>query len=186
MSQVKDDKNSSRINDKYPYSKTVLVSHADKAHFSQMKVTDLSWVFANITSDVWKKNIEKIRQAADAEEKRRLKKSSLGYFIIGTFKENKRSKENFISTEFMILDFDHVSENISSFKERLKKEESVYAAFVSPGGDGMKVIFRFDKPVTDFRLFTSLYKHYSSVFSELFGHEADSTSDASRTCVMHP
>ncbi len=184
MSQVKDDKNSSRINDKYPYSKTVSVSYADKAHYSQMKVTDLSWVFANITSDVWKKNIEKIRQAADAEEKRRLKQSSLGYFIIGTFKDNKRSIENFINTEFMILDFDHVSENISSFKGRLMKEENVYAAFVSPGGDGMKVIYRFDHPVNDPRLFSSLYKHYSSVMAGRLGQKADATPDASRACFF--
>lgn len=149
-----------------------------------MKKATFEWVYNTITSGVKKNAVEEIRKESDKEKKSVLKQEKLGYFNIGLFKENYRLDKNLISTEFMLFDFDHLEGEINEYKNKLKENPMVYAAFISPSGDGLKVIFRLDKPITDPKIFTVWYKHYAQEFGAALGIAADKTSDVSRPCFF--
>jgi energy-coupling factor transporter ATP-binding protein EcfA2 len=149
-----------------------------------MKTATFNWVYNTIISDVKKKAVEEIRNEPDRGKRNILKQEKLGYFNIGLFKENYRSDKNLISTEFMLFDFDHMGGDINEHKNKLKDNPAVYAVFISPSGDGLKVIFRLDKPITDPTFFSRLYKHYALEFGAALGKTADKTSDVSRPCFF--
>ena len=66
-------------------------------------------------SPKYKELIQKVRSESDHDKRQKLKKN-LPYFNMGLFINNKRKNDNIISTEFMIFDYDHVSENLNSLK----------------------------------------------------------------------
>lgn len=87
-----------------------------------------------------KKQIEAIRNESDEKKKKELKKQLPSICFSGKFTERE---DRFIVSHsgFAILDFDHL-ENVADEKEKFKQHPFVYAAFVSPSGDGLKVLVR--------------------------------------------
>ena len=69
-------------------------------------------------------------------------------------------------------------------KNQLREDEKVFAFFVSPSGKGLKVIYKLNKPITDYEFFSQLYKHYATQFKIDLGADPDKTSDASRPCYF--
>ena len=171
-------------NNNYRKAKDVNVSYANKVFYTNLKIATLEWVFTNIKSDVWKERIEKVRAEKDNDARKKLKSDTLMYFNIGTFKDNKRSNANFLSSEFMIFDFDHVEGDIILKKNSFKENKNVYAVFISPSGDGLKVITRLDSVINSSSQYSRIYKHYAKVFGATVGEKADKTSDASRPCFI--
>lgn len=115
-------------------------------------------------------------------EKRELK-CILAHFSMAEFRENYRSNDNFISSQFMIIDIDKC-EDVQSLKEKLKKDNRVFVLFVSPSGDGLKVIFWFDKPITSVEVFKANSEHIAEEFSKEYEVEVDRTFDAARACFI--
>ena len=133
-------------------------------------------------SPKYKELIQKVRSESDHDKRQKLKKN-LPYFNMGLFINNKRKNDNIISTEFMIFDFDHVS-NIQEKREQLKKDPKVFCLFTSPSGDGLKIICRLEKPVKDSENFKRLYKLHAAQFGCQLGEKEDHTSDVSRACYI--
>ena len=128
--------------------------------------------------------IEHLRSVQSEDEQQEYKSNNLPYFVLGTFNNSHRKNINLKSSSFLVFDYDHLDDKLDSMKSSLKQDESVYAYFVSPRGNGLKVIYKLEEEVTDHLLFTSVYKHYADKFNVDLGAEPDKTSDAARACFF--
>ncbi len=126
----------------------------------------------------------KLRKIENDEKQQEYKKQNFPYFNLGTFRGNYRNNENIISTKFLLFDYDHVGDTMNEVKNKLKADKSVFAFFVSPRGEGLKVIYRLEKEIIDHRYFSAVYKHYAKQFSFDLGEDPDKTSDVSRPCFF--
>lgn len=170
-------------NKHYQKAKDVTVSYAEKINVTKLKKANLQWIFDTIKSDEAKSIIEKIRAEDDPDKKSDLKKA-LPYFNIGVFEGDKRSNSNFRSTSFMIFDFDHIGTDLLEKKKRLSENEHVYAVFISPGGEGLKVLCGLEPIIYNSELFSKLYKFYAEKLGAQLGTSADKTSDSARACFF--
>lgn len=119
-----------------------------------------------------------------------LLKRKLPYFVCGIFNPNIRRIQNFAYTEYFCIDIDHVSEKgltIDAIKEKFAKDPNVMMCFVSPGEDGLKVLFRLAERCYDATIYSIFYKTFIHRFSELHQLEQvidKSTSDVTRACFI--
>lgn len=125
--------------------------------------------------------IEEIRHEADSKKRSALKKKLACILFSGKFTSRK---DNAIQEHsgYTVVDLDHVPD-VDSLKQKLKLIPYVKSAFVSPSGDGVKVVVRIPKSIQYHR------ENYSAMLSDLqkalsLGEEYfDSTSkNESRIC----
>lgn len=125
----------------------------------------------------------------DAKQYSTLKRS-LPYVVCGHFNPPYRRTENFAYTEYFILDIDHVYEkgrDVVEVKNKLKGDPRVLLAFLSPGEDGLKVLFRLKERCYDSGLYSLFYKAFLKDFSLHYGLEQvidERTSDVCRACFI--
>lgn len=131
----------------------------------------------------------RIVRSLDPKQYGQLKKQ-LPYFVCGVFNPNIRRTENFAYISFFVIDIDHISEKGMSLEDLRKKVESdsrVLLSFISPGEDGLKLMFRLNERCYDAGVFSVFYKVFLSLFSQQYGLEqvADArTSDVTRACFI--
>lgn len=131
-----------------------------------------------------KENIETIRACQEPEQRKELKQL-LPYFILGTFKDCIRNNANFERTQFILLDVDHVGiDNVLAIKNQLAQDPNVYAVAISPSGDGLKVIYKLENPITVEAIYRATYLHLSEQFHQKYSIEPDTTIDPARACYM--
>lgn len=114
-------------------------------------------------------------------------KARLPYVVGGLFQDGIRNKEHFLSAHYFILDIDHITLSDGRVPENITDHVSVMMAFVSPGGEGIKIICPLVSPCHSPDSFTAAYKNYVSRFAEatgLSGHIDLRTSDATRACFL--
>lgn len=160
--------------------------YQDTVYFaSGLKTVTLEEIFDKIqTSDFLKTRIDNLRVLQTEEEQKDYKANNLPYFNLGTFKNNHRKNINLLSTSFFLYDYDHLDNRLESIKSNLRSDPKVFAYFVSPRGNGLKVIYRLDKEITDYVFFSQLYKYYAEDFQIELGADPDKTSDTSRPCYF--
>lgn len=128
-------------------------------------------------------------RAIDPGKYRKLK-TKLPYIVCADFRPRIRKKENFLHTSRFILDIDHLSEfdiELSILKVKLREDPMVELFYCSPSGDGLKVFFKLDKPISDSGYYSLFYKTFCMRFSEAYqlGGAVDTkTSDVSRCCFV--
>ncbi|GCD77312.1 hypothetical protein JCM31826_07940 [Thermaurantimonas aggregans] len=96
------------------------------------------------------------------------KKRQLPFFTTSLFNPPYRRKENFVNTQFFIIDFDHVSdhpEQLQQIKSQFFQHPTVKAIFMSPGADGLKLIFELAEPLSDAPLYAAFYKIFATRFA---------------------
>ena len=74
-----------------------------------------------------------------------LLKRQLPYVVCGMFNPPYRRTENFAYTEYFMVDIDHLYEkglDPMAVRSRLQTDNRVMMCFLSPGEDGLKVLFR--------------------------------------------
>lgn len=136
------------------------------------------------TSDELTKLVVNLRAIPDDNGQKEYKQQNFPFFNLGTFLDSHRINKNLISTQFMLFDYDHLDDNLEAVKQSLISDNSVFAFFVSPRGNGVKVIYRLADPITDHEFFSQLYKHYAKRFGIELGANPDKTSDVSRPCYF--
>lgn len=121
-----------------------------------------------------KELIEKIRTLEKKADRDKLKMKLPSYCFSGEFK--KRSIDGLIShSGYVAIDFDHV-DNLAEFKFRICKDPIVHVAFISPSGDGLKVIVKIPASV-------KTHKQSCIALEQYFNDEKlDSFEDVSRVC----
>lgn len=117
-------------------------------------------------------------------------KRQLPYFVFSTFHPSVRRKENFSSTSCLLLDLDHLTAaqlTVADLRAKIQADERVHWCFLSPGGDGLKILFLLDTPCRDAGQYSALYKIFARQFAEqyqLLSVIDMSTHDVSRACFI--
>lgn len=125
----------------------------------------------------------------DAKQYTELKKK-LPYFVCGIFNPNIRRKENFAYASCFVVDIDHISEKgltMDAVRKKIEADTRVLLSFVSPGEDGLKVLFRLSERCYDAALFSLFYKAFLTDFSLRYGVQQvvdTRTSDVTRACFF--
>lgn len=131
----------------------------------------------------------RILRTIDKQKYQQLKKS-LPYVTCGNFSPPYRRTQNFGSITNFILDIDHLTDremNPDQLKELLSKDDRVGMLFVSPGGDGLKVLFSLTEKCYDSGQYSIFYKLFIHHFSKQYNviHSVDKvTSDVARACFL--
>lgn len=152
------------------------LSETDKPYY-----IDINKALERIRIGKSKDLCEKIRQYSGPENKSKrneLKKGLPAICFSGTF--TKRSKAAIVEhSGFICIDFDGFDDEwvMMDFRHFLTKDKYSYSVFLSPSGDGLKVIVRIPKDIDNhLNYFLSLKKHYDMPQFDT------STKDISRVC----
>lgn len=120
-----------------------------------------------------KQQIDDIRNEADEAVRRDKKKMLPSIIFAGKFTERKDSAIE-AHSGLCVLDFDHIA-NLPEKKAEIASNEFVYSVFVSPSGDGLKVLVKIPPSIDNHR------RHYKSLLKRF--PELDATSiNISRVC----
>jgi hypothetical protein len=137
---------------------------------------------ADIQSGKWAKEIAALRSAT-GDERDRLKKSLLAFLWAGTFNSRKNDGiEKF--SGLICADVDKVAERVGELHDIARNDAHVAAAFVSPSGTGIKIVFRV--PVaTDAkehqRNFAAVRSHVALIYAAKVDEAA---KDVARLCFV--
>ncbi len=156
----------------------------------EITVSELLNEIGNPTAD-FRRTIEKLRITKTIDEGQyKLAKRSLPYFVCSRFHPLIRRKENFVSIEYFVLDIDNLFRSdidIMFMKEQMRMDNRIMSFFVSPSGDGIKVIFKLSKKCLDSGMFAAFYK----LFAKEFGLKYNcmdvldlKTFDVTRACFI--
>jgi len=117
-------------------------------------------------------------------------KRELPYVVCGIFNPPYRRLENFGTIEYFILDIDHIAEKgfqLNALRDKLSGDSRVMLCFVSPGEDGMKLLFRLSEKCYDAGQYSLFYRTFVRAFAMQYGFEQVVdivTSDVSRACFL--
>jgi hypothetical protein len=128
-------------------------------HITEPKLYDVDVVLGWIRDCRIKDKIEKLRKTTDLELNRKLKSELPSIVFAGTF-TNRTDEHCEALSGLAILDFDHLAD-VEATKKELAKKPYIYAAFVSPNGDGVKALARIPKQFARFAgYYRGLQKHH--------------------------
>jgi hypothetical protein len=135
--------------------------------------------------------IQQLRIVQSIEPKRyQALKKMLPYVTCGIFNPPYRRSENFASIRLFILDIDHLSRHemdLPSLRERLKNDNRIHLMFVSPGNDGLKLVFYLEEKCYDAAKYSIFYKLFVTRFAaehNLANVVDKVTSDVTRACFL--
>lgn len=117
-------------------------------------------------------------------------KQQLPYFVCASFNPPYRRTENFAYTEYFIIDIDHISDKgllLSDLRKAITSDSRTMMCFVSPGGDGLKVLFRLSQRCYDAGLYKTFYKAFLDCFARQYAVEQvvdGKTCDVTRACFL--
>lgn len=136
-----------------------------------------------------KAQIERLRLVKTIDKNQYgLFKRQLPYLVCGIFSPPYRRIENFGYTECFIVDIDHIAEKgleINSLRTKLIADTRTMLCFVSPGEDGLKIMFRLSERCSDAGRYSLFYKTFIQILAQQYGFEQvvdKTTSDVSRAC----
>lgn len=123
-------------------------------------------VLNRIKEGASKELVKKIRQEKDKTHRNEIKKDLPAVCFSGTF--NKRNDSSLVEhSGFICLDFDGYKKQkiLLGDKESLTKDKYVYSVFISPSGNGLKVLVKIpEDPDNHVNYFNSLEKHFNSQY----------------------
>ncbi len=163
------------------------ISYGKSVRSNKLQTTSFEEVLHTIKtgSNGIKENIENIRACSDNSTRQQLKLQLLPYFNMGQFKNSIRDNAHFERTQHIILDADHIGvEKIAQLKEQLKQDPTVSLAVISPSGDGMKVMYKLQTPITDEARYRSIYSYQGELFKQKYGLDVDHVDDPARACFV--
>ena len=123
-------------------------------------------ILSRVKDGTSKDLVKKIRAEKNKTDRNELKKQLPAICFSGTF--NKRNDESLIEHSGLIcLDFDgyEKQKTLLEDKETLSKNKFVYSVFVSPSGNGLKVLVKIPPDADNHQnYFNSLEKHFNSPY----------------------
>ncbi len=134
------------------------------------------------------RNLRQLRQLN--KDRYSAQKSQLPFFVCGMFNPPFRKGDNFAYTKYFLIDIDKISDkqlSLPGLRARLQADSRVMLAFVSPSGDGLKLMLRMAEPCYDKGLYSLFYKAFAQAFAVQYGLEQvldTVTSDVARACFV--
>jgi hypothetical protein len=139
---------------------------------------DVDVILERIKQGKSREVINAIRKENNKDERNKLKQKLPAICFSGTF--NKRNDNSLIDHSGLIcLDFDGYSnkKELMDERNRIISDKYVYSCFISPSGDGLKVIVRIPKDSMNHKhYFLALKEHFSS------DHFDTTSKNLSRVC----
>ena len=127
---------------------------------------DVNRILERIKEGASKEIVKKIRSEKRKPERNELKKQLPAICFSGTF--NKRADNSLVDHSGLIcLDFDGYAKQkeLLQDKENFTKSKYVYSVFISPSGNGLKVLVKIPAdPENHTNYFNSLDKHFNSIY----------------------
>ena len=127
---------------------------------------DVMVVLQRIKDGSSKELVKRIRGEKNKTDRNELKKQLPAICFSGTF--NKRNDNALIEHSGLIcLDFDGYDKQkvLLQDKENLSKNKYVFSVFISPSGNGLKVLVKIPKDADNhINYFNSLMKHFNSIY----------------------
>ncbi len=158
-----------------------------------LQARSLAEVFALITTDPGlKTTTDRLRKLAllDREAARTLK-TRLPYVVGSAFggvgETALRRTDAFAEARYFVLDVDHCKHLDGAVPDAVRQDASVALAFVSPSGEGVKVLFRLLDACTDPKAFSAAYRNFASDFGtrHRWAQGLDlRTCDVTRACFL--
>lgn len=117
-------------------------------------------------------------------------KRLLPYVVCGIFSPPFRRTENFAYTEYFIVDIDKITEkemSVVALRSQLQSDSRVMMCFLSPGEDGLKLMFRLKERCYDAGIYSLFYRLFLKQFSSQYKLEQvvdTRTSDVARACFI--
>jgi hypothetical protein len=144
----------------------------------------------NPKSDI-ESQIRQLRIIKNIDSKKyALLKRQLPYLVCGTFNPPFRRTENFAFIDCFIVDIDHITAkglSIAEVRNQLQSDARAVLCFLSPGEDGLKVLFNLKERCYDHGIYTLFYKIFVQKLSEQYQLEQvidEHTSDVCRACFI--
>lgn len=110
----------------------------------------------------WAEKIHRLRQATEKADRSKIKYFLPSICFSGKF-ESRYDDKIIEHSGLVILDFDHV-ENLPEFKAEICKDEYTFAAFISPSGDGLKVLVKIPPEIENHeKYYYGLIKKYPTL-----------------------
>jgi len=135
-------------------------------------------ILTRIKEGASKDLVKEIRKENDKTRINQLKQELPAICFSGTF--NKRNDSAIMEhSGFICLDFDGYKKNkdLLEEKERISKDKHTYSVFISPSGNGLKVIVKIPQDIDNHKnYFNSLESHFSSE------HFDKTSKNISRVC----
>jgi len=139
---------------------------------------NISLILDRIRSGSSKDLINRIRAEKNKQERNELKKLLPAICFSGIF--NKRTDASLMQHSGLIcLDFDgyQKTKDLNDEKDRLSKNKYVYSVFISPSGNGLKVLVKIPADQDNhINYFNSLEKHFNSPYFD------KTSKNVSRVC----
>ena len=128
-------------------------------------------------------NINAIRNAVSKEDRDRLKQKLQVVMWQGIFTQRNNNGCKSLSS-LVCIDIDHQTEpELEHIRQIIKTWPFVLAFFMSPSGDGLKVLVRTDNLSIDD--YGNCYRQVEKLFTDEFGIQPDSScEDLSHTCFI--
>lgn len=118
-----------------------------------------------------------------------MQKKRLPYLVCAAFKPAIRRRENFLNINYFIIDLDGIAAHFDKgvLWEKLAADPRLVLLFTSPGGDGLKLLFRLEQKCSDYGLFSAFYKLFIQQFAARYHLQTvmdTATSDVTRACFI--
>jgi hypothetical protein len=164
---------------------SILVSCSDRIKISQSSPRTLAWVVEQIKgSDILREQITRIRACEPISERQALKEATIPWFSFSNFKEGYRSNDNFHFAKHVVIDCDHLGESLPTVREAIAKDPDVFICFLSPSGDGLKIVFELKETVTSNPDFRKAFNYCRQLVEKNHGITPDPHDDPSRACYL--
>lgn len=152
---------------------------------TNLTVRPLHEIIAEIKSNKWKEIISSIRVSKNKEEKKKIKTKYLPIFLPGTYHNDIRKANKLINSCLLIFDADNLAQDkLLELTNRLKSDKSVFCFFISPSGNGLKIICKLDKDISNHNTYSNIYLYYKDVYEKKYCVILDNVQDASRSCFL--
>lgn len=149
-----------------------LVTIFDGALSTKPHLIKLEAALARIKNGKSKDKIDALRAETDEESQQNMKKRLPAVCFSGEF--TKRSDDSLVNhSGFLVLDFDHVP-NLEKRKQFFTEQDFVYAVWISPRGNGLKVLVKIASP--------EKHRDHFRALSHQFPDVDPSGSNPSRLC----
>lgn len=144
------------------------------------RYVDIDYVLNSIYQEKIKELVDSVRAEKDKSKRNLIKKKLPCILFSGEF--TKRSDSAMVKhSGYICIDFDNFEDvaSIAIYRNFLIKDKYTYSVFVSPSGDGLKVIVKIPKDIKGHRSYFNGLKEYYNV-----KHFDVSCINESRICYM--
>jgi predicted P-loop ATPase len=148
------------------HSKDTIVSHFDRVTNKDNTQISLGNIIELVkTGGSFKEIVQEIRTTVDEKNKSSLKKTLPAVTVSGQFLNSRNLNELINHTGFLQIDFDKV-DDLEKSMEILKKDPFSFSVFLSPSGNGIKVLVKISNNKNEHsKCFKSLEKYYHKEYN---------------------